>query len=63
MHGKERLKQVLEESEGVWAFSKIRFCLEQGKVGLKPANGHAELHIGCSCRIIWNINFKSDIRI
>lgn len=54
MHGKEGFKQVLEETDGVLAFSKTNFCLEQGKVELKLANGYAELPIGCSCRIIWN---------
>jgi hypothetical protein len=32
MHGKERFKQVLEESDGVLAFSKTKLCLEQRKV-------------------------------
>jgi len=32
MHGKEGFKQVLEGSDGVSAFSKTNFYLEQWKV-------------------------------
>jgi hypothetical protein len=46
---------VLEGSDGLLAFSKTNFYLEQGKVDLKLANGHMELTLGCSCRIIWNM--------
>jgi len=44
----------------VLAFSKTNFNLEQWKVDLKLANGHAELTIGCSYRIIRNIYIIAD---
>ena len=46
MHEKTGIKQVLERSDSVLAFSKTNFYLEQGKFELKLANGHAEQLFG-----------------
>ena len=48
MHGKTGFKQFLDRSDGVLAFSNTNFCLEQEKVKLKLANGHAEQLFGKS---------------
>jgi len=48
MHEKTGIKQVLERSDSVLAFSKTNFYIEQGKFELKLANGHAEQLFGKS---------------
>lgn len=53
IHGKEGFKQVWEEPDGAWAFSKTKFCFERGKVYENLANMPAELPIGFSCRVTW----------